>query len=166
MEYYYFVLSYSFRLYLLICFSIAFSLWWLYFDDFGASALNKKGFILLSWIFSHYLFHLSLMYSGKSLEMLLKQSYSNNYQVSDGLLLQTFLAYGLLLLVNSIIKLINKKAGDTSRNTILYSRAIMGMITLFFVWLPITTTGGVLATVAIILGIQVAIDVFSLFFTH
>eukprot|EP00835_Amoeboradix_gromovi_P004803 NODE_400_length_9358_cov_0.345070.p1 type:complete len:552 gc:universal NODE_400_length_9358_cov_0.345070:2482-827(-) len=150
--------------YLLLCFSIAFSIWWLYFDDFGASALSKKGYILLIWIFAHYVFHISLMYCGKSLEMLLKATYNNQFLVSDDLMKQTFVSFGILLIINSCIKLVNKIAGDTNRDTILFSRLVMGCITLFFVWLPISTIGGVLTTVTVLMAIQVVIDVFSLFF--
>ena len=152
-------------MYLLLCFSIAFSIWWLYFDDFGASALRKKGFILLIWIFTHYLFHVCLMFCGKSLEMLIKASYSDNFKVPPELLAQTFIAYGMLLIVNAMIKLINRIAGDTSRNTILFSRLIMGALTLVFVWLPIESIGGVFITIAILMAVQVLIDVFSLFCT-
>eukprot|EP00834_Sanchytrium_tribonematis_P001358 NODE_32_length_37098_cov_1.132760.p29 type:complete len:110 gc:universal NODE_32_length_37098_cov_1.132760:32326-31997(-) len=106
---------------------------------------------------------MSLMYSGKSLEMLIKATYMSDSKVDNYLLDQTYISFGMLLIMSSIIKLINRIAGDTNRNTILFSRAIMGTLTLFFMWLPLETVGGVIGTVTILMGIQVAIDVFALF---
>ncbi len=104
------------------------------------------------------------MFCGKSLEMLIKATYLSD-DVTAELLRQTFISFGCLLIINSFIKLINRIAGDTSRNTIMLSRAVMGAITLLFVWLPIEKISGVFITVSILMAIQVAIDVFSLFCT-